>query len=266
MAYTGDNPPMPASDPVTPGAPPHPLPFVREELGTRSMHFSDAAIQSPMDLMKPAALALEYTRTMMGLLLFDPSPARVAMIGLGGGSLVRFFARHLPRTELTVVEINADVIALRDRFALPPDGPRLRIVHADGARWVSATTQRFDVLLIDAFDAECMPEAFGTRRFYDDCHDVLVPGGLLVANLHASHPHLPLYLERLGAAMGNLTPTPAWPVLRVDDRDGSNSVVFARRGAPLVAQRGAPPALAELHDAYSRIAHALQRTAAAREP
>ena len=233
---------------------------MREELGSRSMHFSDAAIQSRMDLMQPDALALEYTRTMMGLLMFEPAPARVAMIGLGGGSLVRFIARHLPRTDLTVIEINAQVIALRERFAVPPDGPRFRVVHDDGARWVAATPERFDVLLIDAFDAEGLPEALGTRRFYDDCHDVIVPGGLLVANLHATHPHVPLYLDRMHAALGGATP------LRVDDRDGTNAVVFARRDAPLVAQRRAPPAHAALGDAYSRIAHALQRAAGTREP
>ena len=47
------------------------------------------------------------------------------------------------------------------------------------------------MLLVDAFDAERMPEMLGTRRFYDDCADVLRPGGLAVVNLHAAHPHLP---------------------------------------------------------------------------
>ena len=35
------------------------------------------------------------------------------MIGLGGGSLVRFCHRHLPHSRMTVVEINPAVVALR---------------------------------------------------------------------------------------------------------------------------------------------------------
>ena len=70
-----------------------------------------------MDLRDPSALDLEYTQTMMGFLLFLPQPQRIAMIGLGGGSLAKFCHRYLPRTRIQVVEINPHVIALRD--ALP---------------------------------------------------------------------------------------------------------------------------------------------------
>jgi spermidine synthase len=232
----------------------HARPFVREELDSQSLHFSDAAIQSRMVLRHPDALALEYTRTMMGVLMFDPAPARVLMIGLGGGSLAKFCHRHLPRSELVVVEINPHVIALRERFKVPPDGPRFRIVEDDGARFVATTPLRFDVLMVDAFDAERMPEALGARRFYDDCADALRPGGLLVANLHASHPHVPVYIDRLSAALGG-------QVIHVDDHDGGNRVVFARRGGPLTPARLVSPAAVHLQDAYSRIAHALRVSA-----
>ena len=238
---------MPSSDAE------HAQPFVREELDSQSLHFSDSAIQSRMRLLEPDALALEYTRTMMGFLVFEPAPARIAMIGLGGGSLAKFCHRHLPRTDLTVVEINPHVIALRERFRVPADGAHFRVVLDDGAHFVASTSARFDVLMVDAFDAERMPEALGTRRFYDDCADVLRPGGLLVANLHASHPHLPVYLDRMGAAMGG-------QLLRIDDRDGCNSVVFACRGGALVPARRAVAAAAHLDDAVARIAQALTKT------
>lgn len=255
MAYSrraqDHNAAMPRAD----DAPAPDRPYVREELGSLSLHFSDAAIQSRMDLLRPDALVLEYTRTMMGFLMFAPEPAHIAIIGLGGGSLVRFCHRHLPRTRVTAIELNPHVIALRERFGVPPDGARLRVVQADGAHHVATTAERYDALLVDAFDTAGMPEALATRRFYDDCVDTLRPGGMLVANLHASHPLLDVHLDRLRGAV-------AGPVLRVDDRDGSNSVVFARRGEPLRAHRRVAPVAAELHDAWSRIAHALQRVGA----
>jgi len=50
------------------------------------------------------------------------------MIGLGGGSLVKYCLAALPDTAVTVVEIKPAVIALREAFGIPPDGPRLRVV------------------------------------------------------------------------------------------------------------------------------------------
>ena len=238
-----------------------PPPYVNEELDTRSLHFSMAAIQSRMQIRRPDALDLEYTRLMMGWLMFRPQARRLAMIGLGGGSIAKFCHRHLPRTALTVVEIDARVIALRERFLVPPDDARLHVVEDDGARFVARTDARFDVLMIDAFDAAGMPAALGTQRFYDDCADLLRPAGLLVVNLHASHPHQPLYVERMRCSFGDAP-------LQVDDHDGSNRVVFAAHGGATVPPRQAlgrrPAALAEapwqeLRGAFARLASALAR-------
>ncbi len=209
-----------------PGADDHVKPYVHDTLDTRSLHFSLTEIQSRMQLLRPDALDLEYTRTMMGWLLFKPQPERIAMIGLGGGSLAKFCHRHLPQAAIVAVEINPHVIALRDAFQVPPDSARFQIIEAEGGRFVRDTGQRFDVLMVDAFDAQGMPAALGSRRFYDDCLDVLQPAGLLVVNLHAGHRHCPVYIERIRASFGE-------NVLRVDDRDGSNSIVFASKGAPL---------------------------------
>jgi spermidine synthase len=218
-----------------------------------------SAIQSRMKILEPDALELEYTRLMMGFLLLHPRPLRLAMIGLGGGSLAKFCHRFLPLAQMVVVEVNAEVIALREMFHVPADGARFRVVCADGARFVAETAQRFDVLMLDAFDPTGMPAALGSQRFYDDCADALAPGGVLVANLHAGHPLLPAYLDRIAASFGG-------PVLRIDDRDGSNCVVFAckgdrlRRGSaagaarrPAVLEAGAWP---QLRDAFARIGHA----------
>jgi spermidine synthase len=233
-------------------------PYVREELDVRSLHFSMAAIQSRMQLARPDALELEYTRTMMGWLMFRPEARRLAMIGLGGGSLAKFCRRHLPQASVVVVEISPQVIALREAFKVPADDDRFRVVEADGAHFVRDTDQRFDVLMVDAFDAEGLPAALGMQRFFDDCFDVLGPQGLLVMNLHAGDPQHPLYLDRLGRSFGAR-------LLGVDDRDGCNSVVFAARSGALQPVGAGQPrrlpdeAWNELRGAFSRVAHALQR-------
>ena len=113
---------------------PKPSIAVSEARGVRTLHVGGEAIQSSMRLEDPYALALDYTRCMMAFLLFHPEPREALMIGLGGGSLAKFFFRHLRKTRVRIVELDERiVVAAREHFALPPDGERLRVEIGDGA-------------------------------------------------------------------------------------------------------------------------------------
>ena len=205
----------------------HVKPFVYESLSSKALHFSISETQSRMRLDDPHALDLEYTRTMMAFLLFNPEPKSIAMIGLGGGSLAKFCHRYLPNSLVQVVEINPHVIALRDAFHVPPDDERFCVIRGDGASFVRNTPARVDVLLVDGFDSHGLPARLASQRFYDDCHDTLQPGGIMVANLHYGHRHYEVYLERIRRSFFNGS------VLVVDDGEMSNSIVFACRGHTL---------------------------------
>lgn len=98
----------------------HIRPFIYENANSKALHFSISDIQSCMRIDDPNALALEYTRTMMGFLLFRPEPRSIGMVGLGGGSLAKFCYHHLPGARIQIAEINPLVIALRDEFHIPP--------------------------------------------------------------------------------------------------------------------------------------------------
>ena len=101
---------------------------IAEEAGVRSLHIGGLAIQSAMRLSAPDALELHYTRAMMSFLLFQPQPADVLMIGLGGGSLAKFIHRRLPTTRVTVVEIRPEIVsAARTYFSLPAEIGRAHV-------------------------------------------------------------------------------------------------------------------------------------------
>jgi spermidine synthase len=231
------------------------VPQVSETLDHRLMQFSDAEIQSRMQLRAPDALDLEYTRLMMGFLLFAGAAKRIAMIGLGGGSIAKFCHRHLRSTRLAVAEINPQVVALRDRFGLPPDDERLSVHLVDGARFVRDTPLRFDALLVDGFDRHGLPRQLCSQRFYDDAADALQPAGVLVVNLHANQGEQPVWLARIRLSFGH-------EPLVVHDGDRSNCVVFASRGGLRAAGTlRCPPALAPagwpaLSAAFERIVSA----------
>lgn len=235
----------------------HVKPYVHQRLGAKALHFSISEVQSCMQLADPTALDLAYTRTMMGFLLFRPAPKRVAMVGLGGGSLAKFCYRYLPASHIEVVEINPHVIALRDEFHIPPDDARFSVVRGDGARYVQELALPVDVLLVDGFDSQGQPARLCSQRFYDACHDALLLGGILAVNLHFGHPHGTALLERIHRSFGG-------HVMVVDDDELSNTIVFGCKGQALpraarTAPKGlAPEAAAQLACGFSLVRAALQ--------
>ncbi|OYW32161.1 MAG: transferase [Methyloversatilis sp. 12-65-5] len=198
-------------------------PFVQDDEGMLTLHFDGAAVQSSMDPAHPVELVLDYSRLMMAALLFVPTPSRIGVIGLGGGSLVKYCHHHLPSASIDVAEISAEVIALRNRFRIPPDDERLRIDRADGAEWIAQLDDAFDLLLVDGFDIGGQASALCTQRFYDDCHAALTPDGLLAINMHADDALHGAYIGRVRASFAN-------SVSVVATEDGVNEIVFAARG------------------------------------
>ncbi|MDI1272965.1 transferase [Polaromonas sp.] len=205
------------------------VPFVREDGASRSLHFTLGELQSRMLLHQPWRLDVDYTRTMMGFLLFQPAPAHIGMIGLGGGSLAKFCYRQLPASRMTVLEINPHVIALRREFQIPDDDARFAVIAADGARYLQTAAPVFDVLLVDGFDQDGQPAALCSQRFYDDCFAALGERGVLVVNLHHDHPDYPLLADRIHRSFsGN--------AVEVMSAEKSNAIVFACRG-PAISPR-----------------------------
>ena len=200
-------------------------PYIFETLYERRMHFTNHATQSCMLLSDPDALIAQYTRKMMAFLLFNPNPRHIVMIGLGGGSLAKFCYRHLPRTKITVVEINADVIALRDEFCIPKDDERFRVVHDDGARYVERLDEQMDVLLIDAFDADGIALSLAKSDFYAGAARQLTGNGMLVMNYWGPCDRYVDNLAQARAAFGD-------SLLLVPVAGDVNVLLFAFKQAP----------------------------------
>ncbi|MEO7495296.1 MAG: fused MFS/spermidine synthase [Massilia sp.] len=177
-------------------------------------------IQSEMLIARPDALVLPYCRAMMAFALFVPRPRHIVMVGLGGGSLAKFCHRHFPAARITVFELRADVIALREVFCVPPDDARFRVVHADATGAIAALAGEVDVLLVDGYDACGLPPALGSSRFYADCRRALADGGVLCANVFSYDPQYGAILGRLRLMFGN-------HVCWLERVAGNNRILFA---------------------------------------
>ena len=197
---------------------------VSEERGVRYLHVGGEAIQSAMRMDDPFALELDYTRCMMAFLLFHDQPRRALMIGLGGGSLAKFFHRRLAGLRTHVVEYDERVIATaRALFHVPADDARLHIEHGDGVE--ALAPECCDLLVVDGFEDEATPAAMVSQAFFDAAWCALEEPGALVVNFMDDDPDLDRNLQRIERAFGGAVI--AFQALR-----DPNIVVIGLKGAP----------------------------------
>ncbi len=224
-----------------------------------ALQFVRGQTQSRMRTSDPDLLLIDYTKTMLGCLLWRPRPAQIGMVGLGGGSQLKFCRRHLPEARVDVVENNPEVIALRGVFSIPADDTHLQVFHDDGARFLHSRRDRYDILLVDGYDESGIPATLSTRLFYDDCRASLATNGVMAVNLYCDDAGD--HAARLRRSFGEDR------VLLLDEAKMSNRVAFAwsgeRPGSTMQDVERAlagmdEPARVQLADVFRRVAAALQ--------
>jgi len=197
-----------------------------EEDGVRVLQIGGNAIQSAMRLDAPDRIELDYVRAMMAFLLFRPDPRDVLMVGLGAGSMARFIHQRMPRTRVTVAEINPGVVTVaRKYFHFAEEDERLEIVIGDGAEIMPRRPASCDVLVVDGFVNGRAADALCTQSFYDSAYAALREPGIMVANFMADDKRIERCCERIVKSFGRY-PT----LLLAEEKD--NLIAFAHRGGP----------------------------------
>lgn len=137
----------------------------------------------------PDRLVFSYGKLVFTAFLLQPDPRRILVIGLGGGSLPRLMQKLFPDASIDSVEIDPAVVEVaKDYFDFRP-GARDRVIERDGRVFVRRALlagERYDVILLDAFTGDYIPEHMLTREYLLECQELLADGGVLVANTFSS--------------------------------------------------------------------------------
>jgi spermidine synthase len=166
--------------------------LVYESSGVRCMCFTRncrIGRQSCMDVKRPERIVMNYPRMMLAALYVNPAPRSVLIIGLGGGTLPRTLEQLLPQVRIDVVEIDPAVVSVARRYFDFHDSERVRVAELDGRVYVKRALReqrRYDLIMLDAFDHEYIPEHLLTQEFLREVQGLLAPGGVLAANTFSS--------------------------------------------------------------------------------
>lgn len=136
-------------------------------------------------LHNPEKLIFDYTQMMLAGLYLDPSPKRILIIGEGGGTIPTALQDMFPATQIDLVELDKAIDGVaRTYFDFKP-GPNMHVFIEDGRVYVkraAAQKPNYDMVMLDAFDADYIPEHMLTREFLEEVRDDMAPHGVIVAN------------------------------------------------------------------------------------
>lgn len=206
---------------------------IRRDGDVRAMTFvrdnGVEAIQSRVDLSAPQKLLSPYAHGMFASYMYQPQPSRVLVVGLGGGAMVRFLTYHQSHVQIDAVEIDPAVVKLADQYFEVRSGGNVRVHTADAVKFVESTTDRYDLILMDAFlrpsgdtDTVGVPTRLKTLEFLGRLKQALNPGGIVAFNIN-EHDTMTDDIAAVRTAFGNAA------VYRCPPSD--NKVVIAAEGA-----------------------------------
>jgi len=107
----------------------------------------------------------------------------VLVLGLGLGSIPMMLEKNFHRHyQYTAVEIDEVVIDLAHRYTLDELQSPIEIITADAAQYVQQTDRRFDLICVDIFLDDAIPECFQSDAFLLSLAEMLHAHGVVLFN------------------------------------------------------------------------------------
>ena len=166
--------------------------IVEDERNLRCLKFTlvrENSRQTCMDRNDPQRLVFDYAKMTLSALLLKPDPERILIIGLGGGTLPNALRDILPSAVIDTVEIDEAVVRVAKQFFGFVEDQQNRVYVQDArvfGKRAALRGEQYDLIILDAFDGEYIPEHLMTVEFLSEMRGLLSDDGVLVANTFAS--------------------------------------------------------------------------------
>ena len=166
--------------------------IVEDERNLRCLKFTlvrENSRQTCMDRNDPQRLVFDYAKMTLSALLLKPDPERILIIGLGGGTLPNALRDILPSAVIDTVEIDEAVVRVAKQFFSFVEDEQNRVYVQDArvfGKRAALRGEQYDLIILDAFDGEYIPEHLMTVEFLSEMRGLLSDDGVLVANTFAS--------------------------------------------------------------------------------
>jgi spermidine synthase len=191
--------------------------------------WSGANKQTEIDADNPLCTRLEYSQNFFLSLVFHPDPGSILLLGLGGGAIPTLLHSILEKAVIDVVEIDPEMPAIAKKYFNFSISERLRLFIDDAFFYIRDTNKNYDIVLMDAYIENQVPETVDSTAFFAETARVLAPNGIFVANLMTVHKeYFENIIERMSGIFKDIRMLPGIT--------STNSLVFASRDRILNAK------------------------------
>ncbi len=161
---------------------------VSEKAGKRCLIFSvkrQERNQTCIYIDDPTRIVFPYVRMTFAGLLVNPEPTRGLMIGMGGGTISTVLTSIYPDLTMDLVEVDQAVVNVATEYFGFRKTDQIDVHVADGrvfTRRALLKKEQYDLIILDAFTGEYIPEHLMTVEFLENIKNLLTPDGVLIAN------------------------------------------------------------------------------------
>jgi spermidine synthase len=196
--------------------------------------------ESVSNLLDSDDLPLRYAQVMTIATIYPQAPRKILMLGLGGGSISTYLGRFMPDAAITTVEIDPGVITAAKTYFGLHESERVRYRAVDGRVFLNRDSERYDLILLDAYRGGYVPFHLLTREFYGLVKQRLAPGGAAAFNVHDGSKLYASTVKTLGEVFAalDLYPTGRGEVIAVGSAAPLDAQTLEGRAAALQKQNG----------------------------
>lgn len=141
-------------------------------------------IQGGIYLNAPDRLLFEYAQiSFVSLAFLDREPREVLYIGLGSGSMPRYFNKYYPEATVDIVELDPDVVEIAKKYFHFRENNNMKVHVSDGRVYIKRTPKKYDIIFLDAYQGGDIPFHLTTVEFLREVKGRLKDDGVVVANI-----------------------------------------------------------------------------------
>jgi len=146
--------------------------------------FKSTVILSALNVSNPSQPVLYYTRVMKEEAEHVGNVKNVLIIGGGGCTQFYHFHSLFPNANITIVDLDPKMLELCSSYFLNFTKDTPTLINEDGRIFLSSTTKRYDIIVLDAFGNACsIPEQLITFEFFSLVKAHLSSHGVVLFNV-----------------------------------------------------------------------------------
>ncbi|MBV8445497.1 MAG: fused MFS/spermidine synthase [Candidatus Dormibacteraeota bacterium] len=190
---------------------------VRDSTGKVVMRFDEGVADQSVYRSWTALTGGEWDMPLVVPPLMSRQLRSVLVIGNAGGTTARVLATEHPGIRIDGVELDPEVTELARQYMGLDTIPGLRVITADGRAYLDTTSQRYDLIVVDAYRQTYIPFYMATEEFFSLLRSHLEPGGAIALNVERVPGDDRLVQAIAGTVAAAFPQAWVWPALRFNE-------------------------------------------------